>query len=716
MIGGTYARHVRGLGAWSARNRWPVLSAWLTALVLSLLSLPQLLSSMGAPVPEIQGGTAAQASAIIARELPQLGQEQLFLIIRSERRTVDDPTFQAAVVAAAQALGGAPGVKSVLALPKPGQTGGPFAGLAGVYRDPHNAYALVGVVGDGSTRQLNVSRQRAAAQHAVSTVDGELRVYLLGESPVNYDLRGVELLDLARAEVVAVPLALLILLLGLGALGAALAPLVLAGASVLVTLGLFGIIAPSAGFDVVLLTIVSMIGVAVGIDYALLVVSRFREERSRGEEVADAAARAVATAGRTVLYSGLVVILASGSLLAVRTQVFREFAYGTALVIAVTLVAVHTLLPALLVTGARWLPARHDRGHGWWARWARHLMRHPWRYTLAATAMVLAAAAPALDLRLGVDFGREAIAGTPSGQALAVLERDGLGGIAGAINVVLPRQPGTAPPDTEPLTRALRAEPEVAGVVEIDNGSSVHLLVVVPKTAPDSAGTLELARHVRELAGPGALIGGVGGLLLDITEETAGKLWWVIGFVLALSLLLLAVTFRSVLLPIKAILMNRLATGAALGLTRVRLPAGFHPGPPATGDLHRPFWTVYGLRGVSGQADPGGVPAHRGQHRGCRGWPAPNRATDQRRRRDHGRGVRQHAGQPGAGVAAARVRARGGGDRGRHPDPVGIGAGADAVVRSVELVAGNASNTGCYSTATNERRHNNGTGELAGFH
>jgi RND superfamily putative drug exporter len=565
-----------GLGGWCARNRWPVVAAWLTAVVLSLVGLPRLLSTVGAPSPAIDGAPAGRASQIIARELPQLGQEQLVLIVRSERRTNDDPVFRAATAAAAEALGRDPGVRGVFPLPRAGSTGdrGVFAGLAGVYHDPHNVYALVGVAGDGSTRQLAIPRQRAAIQSAASTVDNEIKAYLLGESPVNYDLRRIELVDLARAELVAVPLALLILLLGLGTLGAALAPLVLAGVSVPVTLGLFGLIAPAAGFDVVLLTIVSMVGVAVGIDYALLVVSRFIEERGRGTPPERAATTAVATAGRTAVYSGVVVVLASGSLLFVRSQVFREFAFGTAVVIGVALAAVHTLLPALLVAGSRWLRGRRDPGAGRWARWARHLMRHPWRYSLITMAILLAAAAPALSLRTGVDFGRGALAGTPSGPALRIVERDGFAGAAGTVGVVLPRRPGTAPPDTGALAAALRAHPGVAGVVDVDNGRTLRLLVVVPTTAPDTGRSAGLAREIRDdlvprtLPGrPEVLVGGPGGLLLDVTEETAGKLWWVIGFVLALSLLLLALMFRSLLLPIKAVLLNLLATMVALGLT-----------------------------------------------------------------------------------------------------------------------------------------------------
>jgi putative drug exporter of the RND superfamily len=543
---------VSGVGRWSARNRWPVLSAWLTAVVLSLLSLPQLLSSMGAPSPAIDGSPSSRASALIAAQVPQLGQEQLFLIVRSERHTVGDPAFDAAIAAAAGALRADPGVASVLALPKPGEPGA-LAALAGVYRDPHNAYALVGVVGDGSARQLNVPRQRDAAAAAVPA---GFEAMLLGESTVNYDLRGVELADLARAELIAVPLALLILLLGLGSLASAAAPLVLAGASVTVTLGIFGLLAPAAGFDVVLLTIVCMVGVAVGIDYALLVVSRFREELGLGAPPERAAATAVATAGRTVLYSGLVVMLASGSLLSVRSQVFREFAFGTALVITVTLVAVHTLLPALLVLGARWLRGRRDEGNLRWARWARHLMRHPWRYTVAAAVILVLCAAPALDLRLGVDFGRSAIVDTPSGRALQVVDRDGLSGAAGSINVVLPREDPA-------LADRLRADPAVAAVASLDD----EILVVLPKAAPDVSDAVGLATRVRDQLPEGALMGGPGGLLLDVTEETAGKFWWVVGFVLGLSMLLLTVILRSIVLPLKAILMNLLATSAALGLT-----------------------------------------------------------------------------------------------------------------------------------------------------
>ncbi|WP_079136572.1 MMPL family transporter [Streptomyces sp. MJM8645] len=586
------------LGVFSARRRGLVCGVWLLAVAASIGLLPHFLYSLRAPVVRVDGSESVRADRLAARGFPLLGSEQLLLVFHSEQLDATDPRYADTVAWTAAALRHQHGVRAVAVLPTAEQAaasppaddvGALMAALSRLRHDPHNAYALVGLGGDESRRQERIGAQQAqvgrVAQHFS---DGAVSAALVGRTPVNDDLRSVELADLRDVEGVAVILALVVLLLGLGTVGAALVPVALAGAAIALTFGLIaavGLIDPTLRPDTLLVTVVTVVGLGIGIDYALFVVVRFQEEIAAGAPPEQAAGRALATSGRTVCYSGAVVAAAATSMLLLPSRVFRDLTAGTCTVTAVVLAATLTLLPAGLAGAVSWLgrgalpgrrPARQDVGDAEgqpWARWARRLMRRPVPYLLVGLALLGAAAAPALGLSLGVDFGRHALAGTPSGAALAVLESDALAGAAGQVTVLVPHTATGPAPQLPALLDALRAQPQAAVVQTVDNGRDLTMVVVVPAVAPDSPAGVELVRRIRELTGPlrqsgtPVAVGGFGALLLDITREVSATVWWVIGSVLALSLCYLVFAFRSLLLPLKAVAMNLLATGASYGLT-----------------------------------------------------------------------------------------------------------------------------------------------------
>jgi len=370
-----------------------------------------------------------------------------------------------------------------------------------------------------------------------------------------------------------------------------------------------------------LTTIVTMIGVGVGIDYALFIVSRFREELAQrmraaagapiahggeeavehgrerviaAEQVEDAVGAAIASSGRTILFSGAVVALALSTLVVIRAPIFREFALGAASVVICTVIVALTLLPAVLALlgdrinkGA--LPARMQPrdsrlqatdGQGMWARWALTVMRHPVLAASTITVLLILAATPVLKLHTGVDFGISSLSGTPSGRGEQVLARSFGAGTLAPIEIVL-----SDPHDSGRFSRADRAraallaqELEPTGhngiaAVAVTEGRDAVLLTVAPTTPIDSYSSEQLVRHIRagllpslRTGGPEIAVGGATAKVVDLSNETDAKFPLVLGLILALSLLFLTVVFRSVVLPVKAVAMNLLATGATVGI------------------------------------------------------------------------------------------------------------------------------------------------------
>jgi RND superfamily putative drug exporter len=592
------------LGIAMARRHRRVFAGWLAAAVIGLLGLPHLLGSLTSPPMEVAGSESARAGEVLRAGLPALGNEAMLAVLHSPGLKATDPLFRSAIKASTAALAGQPGVVGVLPLPVAGNPPPPFLAevmepLRGLSHDEHTAYLAVGAIGEDRQRQDNVPAQRTAADDAARRASGgAVRAYLLGASPFGQAVQQTEIHDLTRIELVAVPLAVVVLLLGLRAPVAALVPVAVAGTAVLATVGMFALLTGVCPVDGMLVIGVNAVGLGAGVDYALFVVSRFREELAAGAAPEVAVGRALSTSGRTVVYSGLIVTLAAASLFLVRWHVFTEFAVGTMAVIAATMAASLTLLPATLICVAgrmqwrpRWLRAGTAApslaSEGRLAGWARHLMRHPWPYAVGVTAGLALLAVPAAGLTLDINLERRALADTAYGQGLAVLERD-VPGYSGMTYVLVRRPSSPAEPDTGLLATALRTDPMVAAVTKMDNRADLTALLVIPTEPADSPHVIELAHRIRDSiapttapAGTTMVVGGPAALVADIVTETALRLWWVVGAILALMFALLVAMLRSVVLPAKAIAMNLLATGAAFGLTALLFrPAVLWPQVP----------------------------------------------------------------------------------------------------------------------------------------
>ncbi|WP_330231143.1 MMPL family transporter [Nocardia sp. NBC_00508] len=570
-----------------ARHRRLVITAWVVLMIACGAVFPLVAGQLKAPNYGVDQAASTRASTLVQRHFSGLGNEQDVIVFDSPDGTVADPGRRAVVDRVLAAARAETGVVTVV---------GPFDPIAKnqVSEDGHAALALVGLEGDASS----LPARAAALQRAVAGAAGAgVTANVTGFSPITNDLTAVETAATTEAESIGLPLALVILVLAFGAALAAALPLLLAIAGLTLTFGVLYLLSFGLTFDAFLITIVTMIGTGIGIDYAMFIVSRFREELARraitGRDpaaIAEATGVAIATSGRTIAFSGVVVGISVCSFFIMESPIFREVGTGVLVSVICTLIAALTLLPAVLaVLGPRvnkwqlppkWRPAdaRSDSGaaQGLWAHWAHLVMRRPVLFATAAGAILVVAALPIGSLRYGIDLGTTSMGDQPTARAQLVLDRSFSPGAVSPVQVVI-TGPGddaldnTGRQQAHVLATTLSGDHRVGDIETLSNDGRI-LLNVVPKVAIDSGEAIALVRHIRDdLAGgmpdTQVLVGGATAAFVDLSDETTQKLPWVIMLVLGMSLLFLLVIFRSIAVPVKAVLMNLLATAAATGLT-----------------------------------------------------------------------------------------------------------------------------------------------------
>jgi putative drug exporter of the RND superfamily len=393
--------------------------------------------------------------------------------------------------------------------------------------------------------------------------------------------------EMPASELVGFLAAVVILLVAFGSVVAMGLPLVSAVAGIVVSLAGIGVTAALVDTPEFTVQVASMIGIGVGIDYALFIVTRYRAALARGAAPIDATAEAVGTAGRAVVFAGCTVMISLLGLLLIGIPFLYGLAIGTSLAVAVAVVAAITLLPAMLgVVGTNIdrlsvhrrrrradTRTRETVAH----RWARGVQRRPGVAAVAGGGVLLLMAAPVLGMRLAsADAGNE-----PEGTTTRIAYdriADGFGpGVNGPLLVVL-RTPTDASRDAVPgVVDAVAATDGVAlvtGPISSPTGE-IAVLQVIPTTSPQSEATTELVNDLRDdvlpaatagAAGLEAHVGGQTASDVDFASVMSARLPWFIGAVLVVSFLLLLAVFRSVLVPLKAVVMNLLSIGAAYGL------------------------------------------------------------------------------------------------------------------------------------------------------
>jgi RND superfamily putative drug exporter len=387
------------------------------------------------------------------------------------------------------------------------------------------------------------------------------------------------------SELIGVLAAIVILLIAFGSLLAMVVPIAVALGGIAVGLPLIGLLTHAYPLQSFTTTLAAMIGIGVGIDYALFVVTRFRQGLHAGHSAEEAVVTAIDTSGRAVLFAGMTVIIALLGMLTIGLSFISGLGIGAAAVVAVTVAAALTLLPAVLGFAGRnidkwrlpWVHEDDGTRETVWHRWSRFVQDRPAPLAIIGTAVLLLLAAPVLSMRLGfVDAGNNPTS-TQSRQAYDLLS-EGFGpGFNGPFLLAVQLPPGgDATSELASLRTAIAQTPGVASVTPalVNPAGTTAVMRLYPTTAPQDAATGSLLHRLRghvipaATAGTGAhvLVGGFTATTDDFAHLLARRLPLFIGIVILLSFLLLMAVFRSILVPLKAAIMNLLSVGAAYGV------------------------------------------------------------------------------------------------------------------------------------------------------
>jgi len=460
--------------------------------------------------------------------------------------------------------------------------------------------ALLPLRSDLSSDELIDPAQTLREEIDPGTAAGAVTPYLVGQPTIWAGMQEISKTDLQKAESGGFPIVALILLVVFGSLAAAVLPLALGFVSVLLTGALIYFLSLEMNTSVFVTNMASMIGIGVAVDYSLFILARYREEREAGRGQAEARALALSTSGLAVTFSGLAVIISLAGLWMVDNQALRSMALGAMTVVAVSILTATTLLPALIATlGDRVLPGgivgraaalfrrrfyRRRRPDAvvevgaspFWTAWTARVMAHPWPAVLGVAAVLLVLASPVLSL----ETGNRALGEFPAGSDVRIgneLASASLGGGTDPVQIVARFEgaPGAADrAAVAAFARRLQATPGISSVQAPAFGSDAALIQATPGAPSESEAATALVDRLREAVVPGSVlarraavdVGGETARNEDVGDQIGGSMWKIVLFVLALSFLVLMVMLRSVLLPLKAVLMNLLSIGAAFGV------------------------------------------------------------------------------------------------------------------------------------------------------
>ncbi len=563
---GVLARVARFAG----RRPKRILLAWALVVIVAAPLAATLTGALSGAGWEAQGSTAQRVRDEIRRDFPQLGAEAAVVAYRQAAPIAEDPSGVRALVTA---LSGSPGSAGVI--------------------DPLTAPAKAGLVSrDGRAALIPVrlaatddAQLPAAAGRVMATVD---RVALpagaqadaTGEWAVWHDFNASNERALHKAELLSGLPTMVLLFIAFGSAIAAGLPLLLALAGIAVGFAALHLATGVTPMSVWAMNFSMMIGLAVGIDYCLFIVSRYREERAEGKDALDGIAGTLATAGKAVFLSALTVVLSLAAIFLVPVMVFRAMALGMILSVVATAAASLTLLPAVLVAlGDRALSTRasrrgDDAAEGRWARWTAAAMRRPGATLAAGLGVLLLLAAPALGMRLGMPAAGVVDRGAQSRDGYDAVTANFGPGAAAPLLVTVPAA------DAQRVVDLAGRDPGVVAAQTVTTPAASGRVVVrvIPTTAVDAEATSQLIHRLRSgLATevPSASLGGPGSQNTDLTAALTGSAPLAIAAIMAVAFILLLVVFRSPLIAVTSILFNLVGVAASFGFATLVFQHGY---------------------------------------------------------------------------------------------------------------------------------------------
>ena len=563
------------LASAAARHPGRTVGAWVAAVFVAVaLSALFLGDALTGEAEQLNNPESEQAYSLLADRLPPTTDGEFttdVVLVRSDSVTIDEPAFQQKLDKLVDRLRSTPGVL--------------YVGDEPAAQKERAALIQIGL------------SDEVAGENVVEALRAEddepFDLYVTGEWTVERDFQQVSQDDLKKGELqFGLPVALVVLMLVFGAVVAGLVPLALSLVAIMTALGLVALVGTAFDLSIFTVNMLTGMGLALGIDYSLFVVSRFREERAGGREKLDAIAATGRTASRAVLFSGLAFVVAMFGLLIIPNTIFRSLAAGAILVGITSVLAALTLLPAVLsLLGDRVNALRipvigrgAERGTGaegrLWGAIVRTVMRRPVVSLVLSAGLLVALALPVLEYRTGEAGIRTLPDRFASKQGFNVLEREFAVGTTDTVTVVVDGNVTT--PETrsaiERLSREMRNDRELRQV-ETDFYPEQRLAVIEALPVGDSRdkAALESVRQLREKEIPGArvLVTGETAESVDYYALTDRWLPILIVFVLGLSFVLLTVAFRSIVIAAKAIVLNLLSVGAAYGVLILVFQEGF---------------------------------------------------------------------------------------------------------------------------------------------
>jgi len=567
------------LARWCYQHRFVVIIAWI-GLLAGLALLSQTVKTTYDNSFALAGTGSGSAQQLLARSSPAQAGDSDMIVWQVNHGSVRSPAVRARITAMLARVARLPEVAAVASpYGAGGASGAGGARIARISADGRTAYAAVNFSkAADNLDKADISRVISAATAARAP---GLTVELGGQA-----IENAQEATLSSTSAIGIAAAAVILFLAFGSLFAMVLPIVTAiagvGGGLLLTAPLSHAVA-MVNFAPIL---GALIGLGVGIDYALFIVSRHRKGLLAGMDPLPAAVQALNTSGRAVLVAGGTVCVALLGLLTLRLGFLDGLAFAAALTVACTVLAALTLLPALLgVFGVRVL-SRRQFGRLWahgprpasqagiWARWSRTVLRFPAVLAAAAIAVMVVVSLPILHLRLGSSDASNDPASSTTRQAYDLLSAGFGRGFNGPLLLVAQTRSAADREALGRLTGALATVPGVAAVAADPVDAFPAVTQVVPATGPEAAATSDLIRRLRTAVIPRytrgtslrVYVGGETASFDDFAAVTSTRLPWFIAAIVGLSFLLLVFAFRSLLIPAMAAVMNLLAAAASFGV------------------------------------------------------------------------------------------------------------------------------------------------------
>jgi uncharacterized membrane protein YdfJ with MMPL/SSD domain len=564
------------LGSFISRRRKFVLGTWIVLLVLSLPFFAMQTKHLTAGGFEVPGSQSTFVADSITK-FPGVESEKLVFVFDNTKG--NQSGLQASITKAANAAKGVDGVQVVPANVQ--------------YARAHPApIVLLALKVTGSADKTADAAATIRKNADILDESGNaVPIHLVGQQALWAGMQDLSKKDLEKAEFVGFPIVFIVLLLIFGSVAAALLPLSLGFIAVAVTGAVVFFLSQAIEMSIFVTNMASMLGIGVAVDYSLFVLSRYREEIRLGASEDEARQSAMRTSGLAVAFSGMTVIVALAGLFLIDSKTMHSMAIGAIVVVAIAILAAVTLLPALIKTlGHRaYEPGKvvgrvvakisrppREGVAPFWTRWTNRLMDRPVLYATAATVLMLVIAIPALSLKWGTGATAQLPKSFETAKGIALAAKAAGPGAGGPVQVVADYGSGKVDSgQVQQFVAAVKKDPGVAAVDQPHTSADGHLALVevTSKSGPESDPTFALVKRLRAPAGPSALLKGatinVGGAAAqdhDFTDLISGSLWKVALFVLIFSYFVLLALMRSIILPLKAVVMNLLSVGAAYGV------------------------------------------------------------------------------------------------------------------------------------------------------